>query len=172
MSTVPHEEITVRMHEERADCEVVDFSMLGLVIAGLAGLMMTTALLYAAPAVGLPRIDVIGLAGSMFTEGFLPTVVTGVVLWSGIGMLFAVLYVVLWNAGYGEPTVRGGLLYGLIHGNIVVALFPVFVAMHPALHGVTVPIGAAISLVLAHLAFGVVVAAVYRQYLSAVPVCE
>jgi hypothetical protein len=169
MTSAMHEQITVKLHEERAGCEVVDFSMLGLVIAGLSGLLATTGALYAAPAVGLPRIDVIGLAGSMFTEGFLPSVVVGTVLWTGIGMLFAILYVGLWAHGYGRPTLRSGALLGLIHGNIVMALYPVFVATHPLLRGTAVPLSAGVCLVLAHLVFGVVVASVYRVYLSDVP---
>jgi len=172
MTTATHDEITVKLHGERAECEVVDFSMLGLVVAGLAGLLATTAVMYAAPAIGLPRIDVVGLAGSMFADGFLPTVVVGTVLWAGIGMLFAILYVGLWTHGYSEPNVRGGLLLGLIHGNVVMALYPVFLASHPLTHGTPAPLTAGICLVLAHLVFGVVVASVYRVYLSDVPVCE
>jgi hypothetical protein len=166
MTTMPHDEITVRMHEARADSELVDFSMTGLLVAGLAGIMAIMAVLYCAPAVGLPRIDVIRLAGTMFTEQFAPALITGMLLWVGIGMLFAVLYVALWTRGVTKPDLKGGLLIGLIHGNIVMALFPVFLAVHPLTHGMTATIGAGIVLILAHLVFGAVMALVYRQYLE------
>jgi len=169
MTTTTHDVITSELHRVRADCTVVDFNMLGLVISGFASILAATAVLYCGPAIGLPRIDVVTLAGTMFAGEFLPSVITGAVLWTGIGMLFAVLYVVLWMNGHARPSLRGGLLLGLIHGNIVMALFPLYLATHPLTRGMTATIGAGICLVLAHLVFGTVMALIYRQYADDVP---
>jgi hypothetical protein len=165
MTTTAHEEITIRKHQERADAEEVDFSPSGLVIAGLAGIIGIMAVLYAAPAVGLPKIDVIGLAGQLFTREPRAAIIIGTLLWVGIGMLWAVVYVGLWTHGVGSASLRSGLLFGLIHGNVVMALFPVFIAMHPVKRGTPPGIGEGICLVIAHLVFGVVIALIYRQYL-------
>jgi hypothetical protein len=164
MTTSTHDAITARLHEVRADCTVVDYNMLGLFVSGAASLLGATAVLYAAPVVGLPRIDAVTLAGSMFSGEFLPGLITGAVLWSGVGMLFAVLYVGLWMNGYTRPGLRGGLLLGLIHGNIVMLLFPLFLAAHPLTQGLTATIGAGISLVLAHVVFGAMMGLIYREY--------
>jgi hypothetical protein len=166
MSTTAHDQITVRIHEERAECEVLDFSMVGLVIAGLAATLAALAVLYAGPVLGLPRIDAVRLAGTMFTGDYLPGIVTGAALWTGIGMLFAVLYVVLWTHGVGRRGLRSGLLFGLIHGNLVMLLFPLFVASHPLGSEVPQTIGAGVSLVLAHVVFGAVMSLIYPQFLE------
>ena len=166
MPTTTHEEITVRVHEARADeDEIVDFSLEGLLIAAFAGIMAVMAVLYAAPAFGLPRIDVVGLAGKLFTADRYGVIVIGALLWVGLGLVWAVLYIGLWNRGIGGAGLRSGLLFGLIHGNVVMALYPVLLTFHPAGRQFPVGIDAAICIVLAHLVFGGVIGLVYRLYL-------
>jgi hypothetical protein len=164
--TTIHEEATLRVHEVRADeDEIVDFSLEGLLIAALAGILGVMAFLYAAPALALPRIDVIGLAGTLFTADRYGVIVIGTLLWVGLGMLWAVFYIGLWNRGFGRAGPRSGLLFGLIQGNIVMALYPLLLAFHPAGRQFPLGIDAAICIVLAHLVFGGVIGLVYRQYL-------
>lgn len=164
MTTTSHRDITVRLHQHRADAEVMEFSVGALIIAGIAGILGTSAVLYGAPALGLPRIDVVGLLGTIFTPGKLPSIITGSVLWVGIGLLFAILYVGLWTHGVGRPGIWWGLLFGLVHGNLVMLMFPLLIAQHPLMRGAgALPIEAGICVVLAHLVFGFVVALVYRH---------
>ncbi|MEX2217364.1 MAG: hypothetical protein WD749_01275 [Phycisphaerales bacterium] len=160
-------ERTIRVHEQRAgDEELVDFDLTGLIVAGLAGIMAIMAVLYGAPAVGLPRVDVIGLAGTLFTDEPMPALITGSLLWVSVGMLWAVVYVGLWARGIGRATVGSGLLLGLVHGAVVMAAFPAFLALHPDTREMQAPLSAGIALVLAHLVFGAVVAGVYRVYVE------
>ncbi len=165
MSATSHEEFTVQMHQLRADARVVDFSLTGLIIAGIAGVLAASAVMYGAPVLWLTRIDVVGLLGTIFTPQHLSAFITGCILWAGIGLLFAISYVGLWTHGIGRPTAWWGLLFGLIHGNLVMVMLPPLIGAHPLTRNLALPIEAGICVVLAHLLFGLVIALVYREFL-------
>ncbi|MFN3285893.1 MAG: hypothetical protein ACK45F_06390 [bacterium] len=88
-----------------------------------------------------------------------PAVVSGLV-----GAIFAALYALLWSTGAGAPTLRWGVVFGLVHGLVAVLAMPVMQSMHP--RRAQLPTGgtAAMGVLVGHGLYGLVVAAVYAAW--------
>ena len=64
-------------------------NILGVVVAGIAGKIVMTLVMIAAPKMGMPKMDIMGLLGSMFKkEGIRPL---GLVMHFMLGIIFAVM---------------------------------------------------------------------------------
>jgi len=147
---------------------------------GFASTLVLTTLMSASQGLGLTRMSIPYLLGTMFTPDRDRGRLLGVLLHVVNGLAFSLLYVAAFHA-WGGPTWWKGALIGLVHGGFVLCVaMPVLPAMHPrmasetqgptvvrqleppgflALHyGTRTPAVAAI----AHVVFGVILGACYR----------
>ena len=101
------------------------------ILSSLAGTFVMTALMYMAPAMGMPKMDIIGMLGTMFTPNQGAARVMGVVVHFMMGAVFAVIYALLWSLGIGGSTWAWGAIFGVVHGVIALLTMPAMMKMHP-----------------------------------------
>ena len=131
------------------------------IIAGSTGRMVMLLLVYGGPLIGLPRIDVVSTLGALAAPNKQDAVTLGGAIHFTIGIFFAMVYAALWSLGIGSPTWWWGLIFGLVHGLLVVLLLLAFPARYPQLSQEVRQSRVMIAIVLNHMIFGVVVAVVY-----------
>jgi uncharacterized membrane protein YagU involved in acid resistance len=130
--------------------------------AGLVATAVMTALIYAGPLMGMPRMDMIGMLGKMFTAAPSVAYPLGTVIHFMMGALFAIVYAWLWSLGLGSPTWGWGLIYGLVHGLVAAMVMPMMLRMHPRPPEMAMDARAIAGILMGHLVFGLIVALVYR----------
>jgi uncharacterized membrane protein YagU involved in acid resistance len=136
-----------------------------VVISGLVGTAVLTVLMAMAPAMGMPRMDMMRMLGSMFLPEGAAAVMLGGFMHFVIGVVFAAVYVLLWRSGVGAPTLGWGFVFGVVHGLLAVTMMPVLRAMHPRRPELPAGPAAAVGVVAGHALYGLVVAGVYRWVL-------
>jgi len=147
---------------------------------GFASTVVMTTLMAASQGLGLTRMSIPYLLGTMFTADRDRGRLLGIGVHIANGLAFSLLYVAAFHV-WGGPTWWKGALIGIVHGAFVLAVaMPALPALHPrmasetqgptvvrqleppgflALHyGTRTPLVAAI----AHVAFGVILGACYR----------
>src|SRR2546421_12624066 len=97
------------------------------IIAGSTGRMAMLLLIYGGPLIGLPRIDVVSALGSLAAPNKQDAVTLGGAIHFTMGILFAIIYASLWSLGIGSALWWWGLIFGAIHGALVIV--HLFVAM-------------------------------------------
>ena len=133
------------------------------IIAGSTGRMAMLLLIYAGPLVGLPRIDVVSLLGSLAAPNKQDAVTLGGAIHFSMGVLFALLYATLWSVGIGSATWIWGLLFGAVHGSLVLAQLFILMRRFPQLSEQFNAFSVMLSILLNHMIFGLVVAVVYAN---------
>src|SRR5260370_26234808 len=131
------------------------------IIAGSTGRMAMLLLIYGGPLIGLPRIDVVSALGSLAAPNKQDAVTLGGAIHFTMGILFAMIYAALWSLGIGSPTWWWGLIFGAIHGLLVILLLLVFMRINPQLSEFINGLPVMVAILLNHMVFGVVVALVY-----------
>jgi uncharacterized membrane protein YagU involved in acid resistance len=147
---------------------------------GFVATVVLTTILASSQGLGLTRMNIPFLLGTMFHELTRPATRTGFFVHLVNGWLFALIYVAGFHAWGGATWWRGAAI-GLVHASFVLAaLMPVMPSLHPrmagesegpgsirkleppgflALHyGVRTPV----SVVAAHLVYGAILGAFYR----------
>ena len=147
---------------------------------GFASTILLTTLMAGSQGLGLTRMNLPYLLGTMFTPDRDRAKVIGVLVHVLTGYAFSLVYVAAFHV-WGGPAWWKGALIGLVHsGFVLTAAMPALPGLHPrmaserrgptvvrqleppgflALHyGIRTPI----SVVLAHIAFGVVLGVFYR----------
>ncbi|MEX2541432.1 MAG: hypothetical protein WD314_06470 [Trueperaceae bacterium] len=132
------------------------------ILAGLIGTAVMTALMYAGPAMGMPKMDMIGMLGKMFTGSAAVAYPLGTVMHFMMGALFAIIYGWLWSLGLGSPTWGWGVIYGLLHGLVAAMVMPMMIRMHPRPPEMQMGMKMIVGILTGHAVFGLVVALVYR----------
>ena len=134
------------------------------VIAGLIATAVMTAIMYAAPYVGLPKMDIMGMLGTMFMEPGTTALILGAIIHFMMGAIFAIIYAFFWTNVLGDPTWLWGIIFGLVHGIIVVFTMPMIQGMHPRAEQLEMEMGgmAIVGMLMGHAIFGLVVALVYN----------
>jgi len=118
-------------------------------------------LIYGGPLIGLPRIDVVSTLGSLAASSKQDAVTLGGAIHFAMGILFAIIYAALWSVGIGSPTWWWGLIFGAIHGILVILLLLVVIRMYPQLSELINGLPVMVAILLNNMVFGVVVALVY-----------
>ncbi len=145
-------------------------NLLSAIIAGIVGTVVMTLVMQMAPRMGLPKMDIVGLLGSMF--GAPGNRALGLLLHGMMGIVFALIYAALWAAGWGAPTWLYGLVFGAIHWLIVGAIMAGMPMLHAGIRSGQVPapgaymtrLGGAQAFMgglMGHLLYGLVVAWLY-----------
>lgn len=128
------------------------------IIAGSTGRMAMLLLIYGGP---LLRIDVVSTLGSLAAPNKQDAVTLGGAIHFTVGVLFAIIYATLWSVGLGSPTWWWGLIFGAIHGLLVIAMLLLVMRRYPPLSEIISGLPVMIAILLNHIVFGVVVALVY-----------
>lgn len=102
-------------------------NVLAAVIAGLVGTIVFSMVLAMAPMMGLPKMDIVALLGTMFGKA---NQMLGWMMHLMMGVIFALIYALLWSKGIGSATWYYGLAFGAVHWLIV----GVIMAMIPMMH--------------------------------------
>ena len=134
------------------------------IIAGLVGTAVMTAIMYVGPYMGVPQMDIVGMLGTMFTERGTGALILGAIVHFMMGAIFAIVYAFLWDSvGLGAPTWLWGIVFGLVHTVLVIAVMPMMQRMHPRPEGYEMGSGplAMVGMLMGHAIFGLVVALVY-----------
>jgi hypothetical protein len=131
------------------------------VIAGSTGRMAMLLLIYGGPLIGLPRIDVVSMLGSLAAPNKQDAVTLGGAIHFSMGVLFAIIYAAFWSIGIGRPTWWWGVIFGTIHGILVILLVFALTHRHPQLSASFNGLLVAVSILLDHIVFGVIVSLVY-----------
>jgi hypothetical protein len=147
---------------------------------GFAATVVLTAIMYSTQSLGLTRMNIPYLLGTMFTPNRDRAKLIGVLVHFVNGWIFSLIYVAAFHA-WGGPTWWRGVIIGLVHASFVLAVgMPVMPALHPrmaneqygptvvrqleppgffALHyGIRTPI----SILIAHAVFGAILGTFYR----------
>jgi uncharacterized membrane protein YagU involved in acid resistance len=135
-----------------------------VIIAGLAGTVAMTILMYLAPLMGMPKLDIISMLGTMFTSNKTVATIIGVMAHLMMGVVFAFIYVLLWSFGIGSPTWLWGLIFGAVHGLMVYLIMPMINRMHPRPVEMEGGTKLAVGMLMVHMLYGLVVALVYASY--------
>ena len=133
------------------------------IIAGSTGRMAMILLIYIGPFIRLPRIDVVSMLGSLAAPSKESAVTLGGAIHFSLGIVFAIIYAALWSAGIGSPTWYWGILFGTVHGLLVISLLLVAKRLFPQLSQHFNTLGVMMAILLNHIVFGVVVAVVYTS---------
>jgi uncharacterized membrane protein YagU involved in acid resistance len=139
-------------------------NVLGAIIAGLAGTAVMTMLMYAAPLMGMPKMDIAGMLGSMFVSKKETATIVGLVLHFMMGVVFAIIYALLWSLGIGSATWWWGLIFGAVHTVVILMMMPIMMRMHPRPPEMAGGPMVMVGQLMGHLVFGLVVALVYSAF--------
>ena len=131
------------------------------IIAGSTGRMAMILLIYGGPLIGLPRWDVVSMLGSLAAPNKQEAVTLGGAIHFTVGILFAIIYTALWSIGIGSATWWWGLIFGAVHGALVILLLLVSLRMFSQLSDLINEPRVMTTIFLNHLVFGLVVAVVY-----------
>lgn len=146
----------------------------GAIVAGLAGTVVMSLVMAMAPLMGMPKMDIVGMLGSMFSkEG---NTALGWVMHVMMGIVFAIVYAVLWSFKIGAATLVFGLVFGIVHWLIVGLMMAVVPMMHAGIKAGTVQapgvymisnggIMAFMGGLIGHAIYGLVVALVYGFFI-------
>jgi hypothetical protein len=145
-------------------------NIIGAIVAGLIGTVVLSALMRMGPMMGMPKMEIPQVLGGMLPGGTL----TGWVAHFMIGVMWAIIFAVLWSAGIGSAGALWGLIFGV--GAFVVAglAMPMMLTMHPQVKTGTMPnVGILMSgtgmmgmmgSLMGHAVFGLVVGLIYGAF--------
>ena len=102
-------------------------NILGAIVAGLVGTAVFTMVMVMAPKMGMPRMDIIGLLGTMFGK---ENRLLGWMMHAMMGIIFGLIYAFLWSKGIGSATWLWGLIFGAAHWVIVGIIMGMIPLMH------------------------------------------
>ena len=139
-------------------------NVLGAIIAGLAGTAIMTMMMYIAPRMGMPKMDMPRILGTMFISKEGTATALGMVIHFMMGAIFAIIYALLWRLGLGSATWGWGLIFGAVHGIVAALMMPIMLRMHPRPPEMSFGTMMILGVLMAHLVYSLVVALVYGAF--------
>ena len=103
-------------------------NILSAVISGVVASLVFSMILWMAPKMGMPKMDIVSLLGSMFSTKV--NLVLGWMMHLMMGVIFALIYAFLWSRGVGAATWLGGLAFGAVQWLIVGMIMGMIPLMH------------------------------------------
>jgi uncharacterized membrane protein YagU involved in acid resistance len=145
-------------------------NILSAVIAGVVASLVFSIVLAMAPRMGMPKMDIVSLLGSMFSAK--SNQALGWMMHLMMGIVFALIYAFLWSSGIGAPTWLGGLIFGAVQWLIVGMVMGMIPMMHVGIKSGAVKAPglwmtnhggfmAFMGGLVGHMIFGIVIALVY-----------
>ncbi|MCI0552205.1 MAG: hypothetical protein L0287_14735 [Anaerolineae bacterium] len=102
-------------------------NVFGAIVAGLVGTAVFTMVMILAPGMGMPKMDIVGMLGTMFGK---ENRALGWMMHAMMGIIFGLIYAFLWSRGILSPTLVGGLIFGAGHWLIVGMIMGMIPMMH------------------------------------------
>ena len=132
-----------------------------------------TMVMMMAPKMGMPKMDIVGMLGSMFSAE--SNRMVGMIMHFMMGIVFAIIYALLWNAGIGTVSLLWGAIFGMVHWLISGVMMGGMSMMHAGVKAGTVNapgvymtnnggMMAFMGGLIGHVIFGLVVALVYGLF--------
>ncbi len=145
-------------------------NILNAVIAGVVASLVFSMVLALAPKMGMPKMDIVSLLGSMFSAK--SNQALGWMMHVMMGVVFALIYAFLWSLGIGTATWMGGLIFGAVQWLIVGMVMGMMPMMHVGIKSgeINAPglwmtnnggLMAFMGGLIGHMIFGIVIALVY-----------
>jgi hypothetical protein len=103
----------------------------GAVIAGLVCTLVMTGTIVVAPRVGMTKMDIARMLGTMFVSMKQTATALGMTIHFVMGVVIALIYAWLWSLGIGSAAWWWGLVFGAAHGIVASVMLPVLKGMHP-----------------------------------------
>lgn len=147
-------------------------NVIGIIVAGLVGTIAISMVMAMAPKMGMPKMDIVDLLSSMFGK---PNRSLGWMMHFMMGVVFALIYTLLWSYGVGSPTLLNGLLFGAVHWLIVGMVMGMMPMVHAGIRSGVVKapglwmtknggVMAFMGGLVGHIVFGLVVVLVYNLF--------
>ncbi|MBI4337026.1 MAG: hypothetical protein HY683_04265 [Chloroflexi bacterium] len=143
---------------------------LGIVVAGLVGTAVMTMLMYSAPVMGMPKMNIAQTLGTMVLPQGSSAFIMGMMMHMVNGVIFVAIYAAVWNAFGNNVTWWSGLIFGAVHSLVAAVGMGMLMGIHKEVKAGRLPSpmsggtkGMA-GMVMGHLLFGLVVALVYGAY--------
>ncbi|MDF1521818.1 MAG: hypothetical protein P1P87_03240, partial [Trueperaceae bacterium] len=130
-------------------------------LAGVLGTVVMTMLMLMAPRMGMPKMDMTGMLGTMVVPPGGAAQALGAAMHVMMGAVLAIVYALLWSWGLGSPNWAGGVALGLAHGVVAAVMMPAITRMHPRKPESEGGAMAVVGILMGHLVFGLVVAWTY-----------
>lgn len=150
-------------------------NVIGAITAGLGGTVVISMVMAMAPKMGMPKMDIVGMLGTMFNKD--GNVILGWVVHLMMGTIFALIYAALWSFGIGSATLIWGLVFGAGHWLVAGMMMGVMPMMHAGIKSGTVDAPGVFTMnnggimafmggMVGHMIFGMVVALTYSAFLT------
>ncbi len=147
-------------------------NVVAAIVAGLVGTAAMSLLMVMGPKMGIPKMAIWEMLGSMFDRQGNNTL--GWIAHFMMGAVFALAYAALWSVGLGAATLVWGVLFGVIHFAIVGLAMGGMPMLHAGIKAGTVRAPGVLMLnqgvmglmggLVGHILYGVVVAAIYGAF--------
>ena len=145
-------------------------NILNAVIAGVTASLVFSFVLAMAPKMGMPKMDIVDLLGSMFSAR--TNQALGWTMHLMMGIVFALIYALLWSSGISAATWVGGLIFGVAQWLVVGMVMGMMPMMHVGIKSGAVKapglwmtnnggLMAFTGGLVGHMIFGIVIALVY-----------
>ncbi len=143
------------------------------IVAGVIGTLVITMVMNMAPKMGMPKMDMVGMLGAMFSPEGNRTLGMGIHLMMGV--VFAIIYALLWNIGIGTAGLLWSAIFGVGHWLIAGMMMGGMPMMHAGIKAGTVKAPGVFMLqnggmmafmggLMGHIIFGLVVALIYGLF--------
>ena len=148
-------------------------NIIGAIVAGLAGTVVISMLMAMAPRMGMPKMAIWEMLGTMFSkEGNLAL---GWIMHFMMGVVFAIIYAALWAVGIGSATLLSGVVFGVAHFLVAGLMMGGMPMLHAGIKAGTVKAPGVLMLnsgvmglmggLIGHAVYGLVVALVYGAFI-------
>jgi uncharacterized membrane protein YagU involved in acid resistance len=139
-----------------------------IIWAGAAATAAMTVLIYMGPLMGMPKMDIAQMQGSMVLEQGNTAFMMGMVMHFIVGIAIAIVYALIWEATAIPVIWWSGLIFGLVHGLIALMVMPMMMKMHKEVQAGRFPnllkaggmMGIA-GFIVGHLVYGVILGLLY-----------
>ncbi len=147
-------------------------SIFGAIVAGIVGTIAISMVMAMAPKMGMPKMDIVGMLGSMFNSAGNRSL--GWAIHMMMGIAFAIIYAIGWNL-FGSVGIGTGVLFGIGHWLIAGTMMGMMGVMHAGIKAGTVEAPGVLMFnnggimgfmggLIGHVIFGLVVALVYAPF--------
>ena len=150
-------------------------NIIGAIVAGIVATIVITIMMALGPRMGMPKMDMPGMLGAMFSKESNRTL--GMIIHLMMGAIFAIIYAALWNAGIGSVGILWGLIFGVAHWLVVGLVMGAMPMMHAGIQAGTIDtpgiymtasagMAGFVGGLMGHIVYGIVTALIYGLFVT------